>query len=312
MKKSSFVYVLIFALLVFSENLFAQEYQVEVFIENQPDNFILFGSVKGDNFTPIDSTFIYPESQKVVFRFTPENHVGIYRIVLGKTPYARVMNEAPQQFDFIFNKENMVFKTDFKEPVKKLEVLQSAENEVWYEFLAKDEILKEEISILKKELAYNVSVNDSENIDKIANEYNTIQIARDLYIKELAKMNSELFVSIMILNQRLPILDGYLSEKDHSETYRNDYFKVLDFSDERLIFSTIYTDRVFEYLVAYNDPEFTQDQREKEYIKAVDIVLPSVNTNEKVYRFIREYLLHGFNVLQLQSVIDYIKKNYPG
>ena len=309
--KNNFFYLLIFAFILLSENLFAQEYQVEVYISNQPDNFIVFGSVRGDNFTPIDSSFLYPEGKNVIFRLTDENPPGVYRLVLGKTPYARVMNEAPQQFDFIFNYENMVFKTDFKEPVKNLEVIKSTENEVWFEFLAKDQILQDEINSLKKEIDYYLSANDSENSNKKSTDYNTLPLARDLYIKELAKMNSELLASNMILNQRLPILDGYLSDSERIEVYRKDYFKLLDFSDERLIRSSVYTDKVFEYLVSYNDPGYTKQQREKEYIKAVDVVLPGVNKNKNVYRFIRDYLLHGFKVLQLQNVIDYINKNYP-
>ncbi len=311
MKNYNFFYLLIFIFIILSENLFAQEYQVEIFISNQPNNFIVFGSVRGDDFTPIDSSFLYPDSKSVIFRLSDENPAGVYRVVLGKTPYARVMNEAPQQFDFIFNYENMVLKTDFKEPVKNLEVIKSTENEVWFEFLAKDRILQEEINSLKKEIEYYLSAEDAENYNKKATDYNTLQLARDLYIKELAKMNSELLASNMIINQRLPILDGYLSESERMEVYRQDYFKLLDFTDERLIRSSIYTDKVFEYLVSYNNPEYTKEQREKEYIKAVDIVLPGVNGNENIYRFIRDYLLHGFNVLQLQKVIDYINKNYP-
>ncbi len=311
MKNYNFFYLLIFIFIILSENLFAQEYQVEIYISNQPDNFIVFGSVRGDDFTPIDSSFLYPDSKSVIFRLSDKNPAGVYRVVLGKTPYARVMNEAPQQFDFIFNYENMVLKTDFKEPVKNLEVFKSTENEVWFDFLAKDRILQEEINSLKKEIEYYLSAEDAENYNKKATDYNTLQLARDLYIKELAKMNSELLASNMIINQRLPILDGYLSESERMEVYRQDYFKLLDFTDERLIRSSIYTDKVFEYLVSYNNPEYTKEQREKEYIKAVDIVLPGVNGNENIYRFIRDYLLHGFNVLQLQKVIDYINKNYP-
>jgi hypothetical protein len=115
----------------------------------------------------------------------------------------------------------------------------------------------------------------------------------------------------MILNQRLPILDGYLTIEERNEVYKTDFFKMLDFSDERLIQSPVYTDKVFEYLVSYNNPDFTKEQREDSYVKAVDIVLPAVNKNENVYRFIRNYLINGFKMLQLQRVIDYVNKKYP-
>ncbi|MEZ5107244.1 MAG: hypothetical protein R2757_22250 [Draconibacterium sp.] len=310
--KKNILFIIHFCLFTFAGVLAnAQEYTVEVFITNQPDNRIVFGSVKGDDFTPIDSTFIYPDSRKVVFRFNSESHIGVYRVVLGKTTYAKVMDEPPQQVDFIFNKENIVLKTDYKEPMQKLVVVKSAENDIWFEFLAKDKILKDEIKSLETQIDYYLSNNDSDNLDKVANEYNTLQIARDLFIQELAKTNSSLLVSAIIYNQRLPVLDGYLTKDERNEVYRKDFFKVLDFSDERLIQSSVYTDKVFEYLVSYNIPEFSQKQREDAYIKAVDIVLPAVNKNKNVYSFIRNYLLNGFKMLQLQHVIDYVNKNYP-
>lgn len=304
--------LLISILLFFNvADLFPQEYSIEVFIDNQPDNFIVFGAVKGDSFTPIDSTFIYPESRKVIFRLPADSHPGFYRIVLGKTPYARVMNEPPQQFDFIFNRENIVLKTDFKEPLKKMEVLESAENGVWFEYLAKNRVLKEEIETLEKEIELFRSRNDKANTDKKINDYNTLQLARDMYITELVKMHGDLLAASAIYNQRLPVLDGFLSPEERKKVFQTDFFKPLDFTDERLIYSTIYTDRIFEYLVSYNNPEFTKEQREAAYIAALDVIFPAIRKNDKVYHFIRDYLLHGFRVLQLQKVISYISTNFP-
>lgn len=311
LKRNILFFLQISVLSLLSLKAVSQEYTVEAFITNQPDNYIYFGAVTGDSFTKLDSTFIYPDSRKVIFKFKADSPIGIYRIVLGKTGYAKVMDEAPQQFDFIFNKENIVLKTDFKEPVKKLVVEKSVENDVWYEFLAKDRILRDEIDNLKTEIDYYLSKDDSENVDKKANDYNTLQIARDLYIKELAKTDSNLFASGMIYNQRLPVMDGYLTDEERNEVFKSDYFKVLDFTDEQLIRSPIYTDKVFDYLVSYNNPEFSKEEREEAYIKAMDIVLPAVNKNEHVYHFIRDYLINGFKMLELQKVIDYIEKNYP-
>ena len=58
---------------------------------------------------------------------------------------------------------------------------------------------------------------------------------------------------------------------------------------------------------------FTQKQRETEYIKALDVIVPNIRQNEEVYRFIMGYMVHGFNVLQMENVIGYISKkyNYP-
>jgi hypothetical protein len=302
----------LFVLLTFSTISFGQSYSAEIFISNQPQNYIVFGSVKGDNFTPIDSSYLYPESEKVNFKFPENAHPGVYRIVMGKTAYARIMDEPAQQLNFIFNKESIVFKTDFKEPLQKLEVIESEENKIWFDFLSKDKMLWQQINELKKELDYYWSAGDTSKAIVATGDYNSLQMEREQFVNEIAQENEGLLVSSIIYNQRKPILDGYLTPDERIESFKKGFFRKLDFSDERLIQSAVYTDNVFEYLVSYNHPEYSREQREKEYIKAVDIVLTSVNKNKQVYLFIRDYLIHGFEVLQLKKVIDYINKKYPG
>lgn len=288
----------------------AQTFSVEVTITNQPKNAIIFGSVRGDDFTPTDSSYLYPENNKVKFQFPANAQPGMYRIVMGQTAYAKVMDDLPQQITFIFNNENLVFKTDFKDPDEKLEIIQSAENQIWFDFLAKDKIIRQEIKALQRDLDYNWSIDNKDKAVKIANDYNTLQLERDLLVLQAAKENKDFLVSVFIKNQRRPILDGYLTPAERVESFKKDFFTTLDFTDERLIQSSVYSDNVFEYLVSYNNPELTQQQREKEYIKAIDIIVQNTNKNEKVYQFILGYITHGFEVLKLENAVNYISTKY--
>jgi hypothetical protein len=128
-----------------------------------------------------------------------------------------------------------------------------------------------------------------------------------------AQENRGLFAAQMIKNQRQPLLDGFLTPEERKASYKKEFFKTLDFADATLINSSVYTDNIFNYLVSYNNPMFTQKQREAEYIKALDVIVPNIRQNDEVYRFIMGYLVHGFNVLKMDNVISYISKkyNYP-
>lgn len=289
---------------------FSQTYSVEIAVANQPDNYILFGSVKGDEFSAIDSSFLYPESGKVVFKFPEGATPGTYRVVFGKTPYAKIMDEPAQQINFIFNNENLVLKTDYKEPFAKLEILQSDENKAWFTFLSKDAILQQDIESLKRMLDHYYSIDDTERTTKTANEYNTVQMERDRFVLQAARENPDLLASAYIRNQRRPLLDGYLNPAERMDLFHKEFFRPLDFTDERLIHSSIYSDNVFEYLASYNSPDFNKGQREKTYIKAVDIVLQNIGDNQKVKQFILGYLVHGFEVLQLDAVIQHISDRH--
>jgi hypothetical protein len=294
-------------------NSFAQTFTVEVQIKNQPSNTIVFGSVKGDDFTAIDSTSLKQMVGKVKFTFPENAHPGVYRIVFGKTAAAKIMNEPPQQVDFIFDNENLVFDTDFKAPVENLKVIQSKENTLWFGFLAKDKIVSQNIDILGKQIDQYWQRSDTAKVIEMANEFNQLQMERDLLIVQTLQENRGLFSTQMIKNQRQPLLDGYLTPAERKQSFKKEFFKTLDFTNPALINTSVYTDNIFKYLVSYNQPDFTQKQRETEYIKALDIIVPNIKQNEQVYQFLMGYLVHGFKVLQMENVINTISKkyNYP-
>lgn len=274
----------------------------------QPQNQAILGTIWGDDFVAIDS--ILATNEKIQFNLPQDAHAGMYRIIFGQTTYARIMNEAPQQLDFIFNKENIAINTYFKLPTDSAHVLHSKENTLWYSFLSYEQNYKKLFSILEKELDYLWAKKDTAQALKKSNEFNRLQMARDLFIGQDAQQNKELLAAKFISQLRQPIMDGDLTPEERKADFQKDFFKTVNFTDERLINSSVYTDKVFEYLVGYNNPTYTKNQREIVYFKAVDVIFEHTNANEKVHQFIIDYLIHGFEVLKLEKVIAYINENY--
>lgn len=291
-------------------NLNAQSYHVELKVADQPDNPISFGWMQGDNFNLIDSTYIDKMNGKVALNFPVNAHPGTYRIILGKTTYAKIMDEAPQQLDLIFNNENIVVETNFKSPVESIKIIESEENKVWFNFLEKDNLLRRDIKNYEQIVNRYWASGDKEKAIEAAGLYNQLQLERDVFVKAAADQNLGLLASVYIKNQRLPLLDGYLSETERNAFYRKTFLRNLDFTDDRLINSSVYSDIIFEYLSHYNNPEFTKEQREDAYIQAVDILFPMINKNEKVYQFLANYVVNGFKILQMNRVISHIQANY--
>lgn len=303
--------LLIVKLILFAGlNSFAQTFSVEVQLKNQPDNKIVFGSVKGDDFTAIDSTSLKQSFGKIKFTFPENAHPGVYRINLGTTTAGKILNEPPQTIDFVFDNENLVFDTDFKAPVDNLKIIKSKENTAWFGFLEKDKIIRQNIETLATEIDNFWMKGDTAKVISKANEFNQLQMERDMFISKTLDENRGLFASLMIKNLREPLLDGYLTPAERKLTYKKEFFKTVDFSDPLLINSSIYTDNIFKYLVNYNQYDFTQKQREAEYIKALDVIVPNIKSNDEVYRFLMTYLVHGFEVLKMENVISYISKKY--
>jgi thiol-disulfide isomerase/thioredoxin len=308
--------LLILFTIFFNLNTYSQTFSLEISIKNQPDNYIVFGSIRGDDYHPIDTILLHPDHTKNVKKAEysiPENlETGMYRLILGKTTYARVMNEPPQQVDFIYNNENLIFETDFEEPEEKLLVVLSEENRIWNEFVNREKIFQDQLNEMELEIEFYRKKDNSDKLPHSINRYNELQMQRESFIHEMITRYSDFYASKLMQMYREPYLDGNLSIKERKETFQNEYFKLLNFNDESLMNSSVYTDKIFYYLTSYNKSGFNKEQLEKEYIKAVGIVLSNTSQNQKIYEFILDYMVHGFEVLKMENVLDHIANNYSG
>lgn len=302
---------IVMSLLLFFGFLFgaySQPFTIEIKVNDQPDNAIILGEVKGDKITPIDSAKAV--NSVVKFNFPANAHAGVYRLILGQTLTAKILDEPPQQLDFIFNKENIILETDFNVPEDKLLVVLSEENRVWLEFKRREILFREELNLAEKEVDYYRETNNADQLAKTIETYNRLQKRRDEFISEIVSKNEGLLASDMISLFREPFLDGHQNAQERKRKFQEEYLKNKDFTNETLMFSQVYTDMIFSYLVSYNQKTFTQQQRENEYKKAVDIILATCNQNQKVYEFILDYLVHGFEVLEMNNLIEYIAEKY--
>jgi len=285
----------------------AQSHTLNLTIDNQAQTQIILGWLKGDDFTKMDSTNV--KNGQITFIFPENAHPGVYRLLLGKTTYSKVMNEAPQQFDFIFNNEDIVIKTDFNAPLEKLDIVSSKENKLWHSFLAREKEYNKKFTIFEKELNIYWKKNDTTNALSLANDFNRLQMEWDLRLSQTVQQNNELYASKVIAISRKPILDGFLSQAEREKQLKTEFFNNTNFSNEALIYSSAYTDKIFEYLVLYNDHTYTREKRTEEYIKAIDTIRSHIRKNSEVSAFITSYLIHGFELLKMDELIKHIQEN---
>jgi thiol-disulfide isomerase/thioredoxin len=283
---------------------------LDIQIKNQPQTQIMLGKVSGDKFTATDSAFAV--NGLVQFRFPNNSPKGLYRLILGKTRVAEIMNEPPQQLDFIFKHENLVFETDFKAPDDSLRVVQSEENKVWFVFKKQEKEYKSQIRELEMEVNYfQASAKPLEAAKRIL-EYNRLQKERDELITKTVTQYPNLFATKLIKMYYEPFLDGNLPEQQRREVFKSEFFTQLDFSDETLINTSIYTERAFQYIMAYAQKGLTREQQEQEFVKATEIILQNTGKNPIVYEFILDYLVRGFEKMNLENVLIAIANKYEG
>ena len=312
-------FYVVICLIIIVLPVFSQNNTLQIQINNQPDNLIYLGSVKGDGFTILDSAFA--KEKTVKFSLRKDLNPGIYRVVFGQTLYAKVMQAPHQQLDLIFNREDIDLKTDFRAPEDSLKIIKSAENKVWYSFSRTEKEIQKKLMQLELELD-NCEIlrttqkrDDSETIkrcNRIITEYNQLQKRKENLINQVASGNSGLFVSKLVKINREPFRDGNLSKNERNKIFKTRFFDGLDFSDESLINSQVYTTLAYKYLFSYAQKGLSRTQQEEEFKKAADIILFKANQNEKVYEQVMDYLVEGFEKLDLVNIILYIAGKYSG
>ena len=116
----------------------AQDFKLWASVKGSPDLTIYLLELKGDKSKVIDSTNL--ENAVFVFSFEQKDHSGLYRIMLESEKSSNFFDEDPKYFDFVFNRENIRLEMDFEDPLSTMNVIESTENQLYYEFLKNRDI----------------------------------------------------------------------------------------------------------------------------------------------------------------------------
>ncbi len=147
--------------------------------------------------------------------------------------------------------------------------------------------------------------------------YNRLQKERDTFITQTTEENPNLFATKLIKMHREPFLDGSLTEQQREEVFKAEYFKLLEFNDEALMNPSVYTQRVFRYLMSYAQRGLSRGQQEQEFMKAVDVILGSISNSEGFTQsealtknIVYEFILDFFSVVLKNSIFKIYFKRY--
>lgn len=293
--------------------MFAQSKKIAIKVHNQLDVTTKIGFIKGDKFILIDS--VQAKKGEIRCQVSKNNISGVYRIILCQTPIAQIMNEPPQQLDFIFNGEDIELETDFNAPLDSAKVVESVENKTWIGFLRKEKAYQKQAKELEMQINYfqsNTSDPYYTNFKQadIIQEYNNLQKERAGLIVAIGKKHPDLYASKLIRLRQQPFIDGNLSGKERKEILKSHYFDNIDFTDESLMNSPAYTDKVFKYLMLYAQRGLSKEEQGKEFNKAIDIILEKTKVNPNVSAFIVDYLMRGFESLGQDNLLAHLSNQY--
>lgn len=296
---------LTFLLLCFPFLLFAQAYQIEVEIENYESDTLLLGNYFLDN-QYLKDTAVF-DGEKYVFDGEDPLEKGVYLIVLppDNNIYEIIINED----------QNFKLFIDHGEGKNKVKVKGQEETAAFQDYIQKVSSMRpkgEELSKILKE-------NDPESSEHQQAQAEMERLGEDLEKsrQELLKKYPGSILSMLIRSGQNIEVPEFEEIKDEEERklrryryYKNHYFDPYDLTDNRLLRTPFFHDKVNYYV------EKLTAQTPDSVIVSLDFLLDQFEANEEMFKyylitFLNKYAsskIVGFDAVYVHLVNEYYAK----
>lgn len=284
------------------------DYQVKVHVKNLPETSEpkLLRIFNGNTYL-IDSL---PESQNnlLTFKIPEETTPGMLRVVLGISTYAKFTGGQPTALDILFNKENIELAVDFESPDQTLEIIQSKENKNYFDFMKQDNRFYSKLGILEQTVTQYPDKDEFYNL--ALKYYEQYQKERAKIIEDIYKKDKNSLAAKIIYTRRMPFSKGDTPAAMRDSIFKNQFLNSLDFQDTTLLYTNIYTDKLYQYINFFMNRNASPRESEANIIKAVDEIMPKISANEQVRNSLLQFLIGGFESMKMEEVLAHISANY--
>ncbi|MCK5765025.1 MAG: redoxin domain-containing protein [Bacteroidales bacterium] len=272
------------------------QYKVEGTISGYLNKNLILLEYFGDKHIFIDSTGT-DDSGWFSFELRKDAPAGLYSLAIDNSPL----------FNFIFNTENIILKFEpdgFSPP----EFIQSVENLIYYDYLAQSAQYDQKAGMLIDILQYYPKT-DSFYLFT-GEHFENLQAAHREYTDRIIQAYPATLVSHIVRSDRPVVIPKDMIWDDYLSFNQSHYFDDVDFGDTSLINTNVFTAKAIDYLGFYSINSQNKELQEQVFIRAVDTVLLKAMENGKVYDFLMQYLIEGFEMYGFDRVISHIAENY--
>jgi len=298
MKLLKTINFILIILVILAANIYSQH--IEIQISNYNGNTYL-SSVTGEKNLLIDSI---SAGENSIYKFSLDKNKynsGVYRFSLGSNAQSLWIN-------FIYDGEDVKIRTDANNLSDSLKIISSEGNKLYYQFIKLNKEYKTKTELLQ--LILSRYPNDDDFYKATQSKLHQLQNEYLDFVNNVSQKRPNSFISRYIKSSQLPVVNPNLSMDKQLTFLKNHSLDNIDFNDDELVNSDVFTNKTIEYLTYYRNPQLTKELLEQEFEKAVDSILTRAKANLNVYSQIVEYLIDGFKKFGFDKVLDYIVGNY--
>jgi thiol-disulfide isomerase/thioredoxin len=285
-------------------SLYSQSWLIQGTIENVEEGPVRLASYYGDRFSVVDS--MDTTSGFFYFILSGDTPPGIYRIIYTEN-YGGVRSQN-RFIEFIFNRENVQLYVASADPGPIPYFENSVENQVYSDFVNFELEYEDQIMNVYSQL-YSPAWGDRDR-DDLVQLYNELQADRSFYMDSVSRVYPDLY-AVRIMNAfRAPVIPGEMPHRQRIDTLKQCFFDHAAIDDPGLLYAPVYTYKIIDYLSLYKVDTLTFEQQEQQFIEAVDRIMVNVSGQEELRSFVVEFLLGGFEMLDMEQVQVHIAEQY--
>jgi len=225
---------------------------------------------------------------------------GLYSIVV---PGKKIV-------EIIVNEPVIVLETDTNDLVKNMVVKKSNENKLFFEHLMFISSKQKESQPIRAKLA---AAKDKDK-DALIKKINAIDAQVKAYRLSLMEKHPKSFVTTIFKTMREPEAPSFETEKNDSTVkylrymyVKEHYFDDVDFSDERLIRTPLYHNKIEKYFKSLVIPHPDSINKEADY------VITKAKANKELFKYTVHYLTNTYEkskIMGMDAVFVHMALNY--
>ena len=295
-----------FQLILITTSIQAQNYVLSGTVSQLPSKKVFLISVKGHNEKIIDSAEV--KNNYFQFHISSKTPSGMYKILLYQPAHRADDDDKPTDLSIIFNKEDIVFSTNFMAITDSMRIFLSKENTVYYNYLKRTDESGVKLDVLNQMPQFFPRKDDF--YPTIRKQYNKELKNYLSYVKQIQKEYAGTLAIRYIKSDMLPILQFDIITAEKNEFLKRHFFDNLDFSDTLLLNTDIFANKAIKYIKLFQNPYYMKPIQDKEYERAVDTIMTKASSSDKVYDYLLGYLIDGFDRIDDEEVLTYISDHY--
>jgi peroxiredoxin len=279
-----------------------EAFNLNIKVSGIKDSIIYLANYYGDKQYLKDSTNA-DASGKFSFKSQEPMPGGIYLIVLPGKRYFEVVVDKEQKFSM---------ETEDAQLVEKMKVSGSEQNKMFYEYLRFIQQKQKEVEPLRQ--AFESTKENPDSSVFYREKINIIDKEVKEYKENFIKKNPGWLMSKLFKASTDPVIpdppileSGEVDSLFSFKYYKAHYLDNLDFSDDRLLRTPVFHNRLQYYLknLTLQIPDSIN--------KEADFIITKAKANKDVFRYVVNYITYTYetsNIMGMDAVFVHMAKNY--